>query len=222
MGAAGQNLLTNTNSPALPQTNPSELPMQGVVAGQSLESIFKSTALPVVQDQFVKAVMGEEFPYFISNPGTQQTLLPVQNISANISSGTEVSNIVNNPKEINIHGKISTELDEVDLINKIIYEDKSAAKLYMDNPDVPQTEEQWAYKQIYKKGSDRIRALQQSNFTLSGGGNLPDVKSLKNIKNDIFRIDADTPKLRSAVQKELDNLKKTFPGYNFSAIFGGK
>ena len=71
MGAAGQNLLTNTNSPALPQTNPTGLPMQGVV----VESIFRNTALPVVQEQFVKAVMGEEFPYFISVPGTQQTVL---------------------------------------------------------------------------------------------------------------------------------------------------
>ena len=73
MGAAGQNLLTNTNSPALPQTNSSRLPMQSVMVRQSIESIFRSTALPVVQEQFVKAVMGEEFPYFISVPSAQQT-----------------------------------------------------------------------------------------------------------------------------------------------------
>lgn len=36
----------------------------------------------------------------------------------------------------------------------------------MDNPDFPQTEAQWAYKQIYKKGSNRINALQQADFTL--------------------------------------------------------
>ncbi len=57
----------------------------------------------------------------------------------------------NNLKEVNIHGKINTELDEVDLVNGIIYEDKSAVKLYMDKPNVPQTEAQWAAKQIYKK-----------------------------------------------------------------------
>ena len=73
MGAAGRNLLTNTNSPALPQTNPSGFPMQSVMVRQSIESIFRSTALPVVQEQFVKAVMGEEFPYFISVPSAQQT-----------------------------------------------------------------------------------------------------------------------------------------------------
>ena len=73
MGAAGRNLLTNTNSPTLPPTNPSRLQMQSVMVRQSIESIFRSTALPVVQEQFVKAVMGEEFPYFISVPSAQQT-----------------------------------------------------------------------------------------------------------------------------------------------------
>ena len=61
--------------------------MQGVVAGQSMESIFKSTALPVVQEQFVKAVMGEEFPYFISVPSAQQTVSPI----VDASNGTEVT-----------------------------------------------------------------------------------------------------------------------------------
>jgi len=54
-------------------------------------------------------------------------------------------------KEVNIHGNINTELDEVDLVNRIIYEDKSAGKLYMENPDFPQTEEQWHLKKYLKK-----------------------------------------------------------------------
>ena len=82
-GGAGQNLLTNTNSSTLPPTNPSGLPMQSVM----VESIFRSTALPVVQEQFVKAVMGEEFPYFMSVPGTQQTVSPI----VDASNGTEVT-----------------------------------------------------------------------------------------------------------------------------------
>lgn len=92
----------------------------------------------------------------------------------------------------------------------------------MDNPDVPQTEAQWAYKHIYKKGFNRIIALQQADFTLSGNGSLPDDELLKSIKNYVFRIDADTLELREAVKRELDNLKEAFPDYNFSAIFGGK
>ncbi|MGG4127153.1 hypothetical protein ABEW19_02680 [Paenibacillus illinoisensis] len=42
------------------------------------------------------------------------------------------------------------------------------------------------------------------------------------IRNYVFRIDADTPKLRLAVQNELNNLKTKYPDYNFSAEFGGK
>ena len=92
----------------------------------------------------------------------------------------------------------------------------------MDNPDFPQTEAQWAYKQIYRKGSNRIIALQQAEFTLSGSGSIPSVDSLKAIRNYVFRIDADTPELRAAVQAELENLKLEFPNYNFSAVFGGE
>ena len=150
--------------------------------------------------------------------------------SSNSSSGilwagsekTSGNDPVNNLKEVNIYGKINTELDEVDLVNRIIYEDKSAVKLYMDKPDVPQTEAQWAAKQIYRKGSNRIKALQQIEFTLSVNGELLDVNSLKSIKNFVFRIDADTQELKAAVQQELNNLKADFPDYNFSAPYGGK
>ena len=128
-----------------------------------------------------------------------------------------------NPKEVNIHGKINSELDEVDLINKIIYEDKNASKIYMENPDFPQTEAQWAKKQIFDRGSNRINALQQNEFKLSGpdASKIPDIQELKGIKDYVFRIDADTPELRAAVQIELSNLKEKYPDYNFSATFGG-
>ncbi|GAB1158457.1 hypothetical protein YWY31_44820 [Paenibacillus illinoisensis] len=127
-------------------------------------------------------------------------------------------------KEINIHGKLNSEIDEIDLKNKIIYEDKSAKKLYMDNPNVPQTEEQWALKQIFKKGSNRIIALQQTEVKLSSSisQDVPLFEDIANIRNYVFRIDADTPKLRLAVQNELNNLKTKYPDYNFSAEFGGK
>ena len=129
---------------------------------------------------------------------------------------------INNPKEVNIHGRINTELDEIDLANNIIYEDKTAGKLYMNNPDCPLTEEQWAFKHIFRKGRNRILALQQDDFTLSGKGILPDVESLKKIRKYVFRIDADTTALRIAVEKELENLRKIFPGYDISAVYGGK
>ncbi len=126
-------------------------------------------------------------------------------------------------KEINIHGKINTELDEVDLNKKIIYEDKDASRLYMENPDFPQTEMQWAEKQILKKGSNRIEALMQENFTVSStiSTRLPAVEKLKEIRNFVFRISEDTPELREAVQLQLNKLKELYPEYSFSATYGG-
>ncbi|PAD30145.1 hypothetical protein [Paenibacillus sp. 7523-1] len=94
----------------------------------------------------------------------------------------------------------------------------------MDNPNVPQTEEQWAPKQIFKKGSNRIIVLQQTEVKLSSSisQDVPLFEDITNIRNYVFRIDADTPKLRLAVQNELNNLKTKYPDYNFSAEFGGK
>ena len=68
-----------------------------------------------------------------------------------------------NPKGVNIHGKINSELDEVDLINKIIYEDKNASKLYMENADFPQTEMKWAETQIFKKGKIDLKHYNKQN-----------------------------------------------------------
>ena len=127
--------------------------------------------------------------------------------STGFKEGSSFTDIVNNPQNVNIHGNINSELDEVDMINKIIYEDKNASKLYMDNPDFPQTELQWAEKQIFNKGKNRIEALQQDEFRLSSkvSSDLPSAEELREIHNYIFRIDADTPELRNAIQIQLDN-----------------
>ncbi|MGM0171616.1 hypothetical protein IGJ39_001718 [Enterococcus sp. AZ140] len=131
---------------------------------------------------------------------------------------------VGNPKEINIHGKLNTELDEIDLINKVIYEDKSASKLYMENPDFPQTEKQWAYKHIFKKGSNRLDALNQTEISISGidSSLVSSMDEIKNIKDYTFRIDTDTPALREAVQEQINNLKTKYPDYNFNVTYGGE
>ena len=130
-------------------------------------------------------------------------------------------------KETNIIGKINTELDEVDFVKSIIYEDKNAKGLYMDNPDVPQTEEQWAQKQILKKGSNRIDAINQEEFritTLDKNSETIELNfmfsEIKEINNYVFRINADTPELRSAVETCLKELREKYPKYNFSAIYG--
>lgn len=134
-------------------------------------------------------------------------------------------------KEVNIIGvtqhNLNTELDEVDFVNNIIYEDKNASGLYMDNPDVPQTETTWAQKQILKKGGNRINALLQKEYNVKIKENemLVDysyiIPELNKIDNYVFRINADTPELRNAVEICLNQLRSKYPTFHFSAIYGG-
>lgn len=94
----------------------------------------------------------------------------------------------------------------------------------MDHPNVPQTEEQWARKQIFDKGDNRIEAISQEKFTLSikGSDDLPDIEQLKSIRKFVFVIDADTYALHQAVEHSLNMLRWKYPEYEFLAIYGGK
>ncbi len=125
-------------------------------------------------------------------------------------------------KEVEVRGSLNTELDELDFANHTIFEDKNASGLYMDNPDVPQTEQEWAKKQIYKKGKNRIEAITGSDFKVAIDGEEYNYLSyeIKNIKNYTFRINADTLALRIAVEQELNNLRAIYPDYTFDAIYG--
>ena len=60
----------------------------------------------------------------------------------------------------------------------------------MENPDFPQTESQWAYKQIYQKGSNRIKSLQQTDFSVSSSvtDNLPDVEDLSMLYRELDQV----------------------------------
>lgn len=105
----------------------------------------------------------------------------------------------------------------------MIYEDKNAKGLYIENPDVPQTETQWANKQILKKGENRIKALSQNEFSVYIDGEEYSFLSseLKDVRSYVFRINADTPELRIAVEDCLEQLRILYPDYNFSAVYGG-
>lgn len=127
----------------------------------------------------------------------------------------------------NSNGKNLTELDEVDFLKKIIYEDKNASGLYIDNPSVVQTEQQWAEKQILGKGGNRIKSLLQDDLKVTittNSGEVTDVSftlsELKNIDDYVFRINADTPALRTAVEDCLEQLRILYPEYKFSAVYG--
>lgn len=118
------------------------------------------------------------------------------------------------------------ELDEVDFVNKIIYEDKTANGLYIDNPTVPQTEAEWADDKILIKTKQKIDAISQPDFNIriNKNGEVSQysfmVDELKDIKDIRYRINADTPELRKAVEDSINTLKEEYPDYSFSAIFG--
>ncbi|MEC0329134.1 hypothetical protein P4H42_05790 [Paenibacillus macerans] len=43
---------------------------------------------------------------------------------------------------------------------------------------------------------------------------------IKDVRRFNFRMNADTPELREAVQKVIEKLKEEFPDYTFTAEFG--
>ncbi len=154
----------------------------------------------------------------INNPDAMNTL---KKIDEKFFGGT-----LGKFKEVEVVGPNNklTELDEIDTNSKTIFEDKNASGLYMSNPNVPQTELQWAQKQIYNKTVNRIDTIQSATSTRSttnGSQNVPSVSDIQSINNYVFRINADTPALRTAVQNQIDQLKIKYPSYNFSAQFGG-
>ena len=110
----------------------------------------------------------------------------------------------------------------MDFLNKVIYEDKNAQGLYMGNPDYPQTEMQWAEKQIIGKGKNRIDALKQDTFRVRiNSVDYPLlVDDLRGIKTYVFRVNADTPELRKAVDYWIKELENLYSEYDFSAVYG--
>lgn len=128
-----------------------------------------------------------------------------------------------NVKLIDIRGAINSEIDEVDFANKIMYEDKSANGLFMENPDKPQSPSEWAERHIGKEGGNRLNALSQDKYKLVFDKKEP-VDFLKEdicrIKNYVFRINADTPELRAAVDSCIADLNEKYPEYEISVIYG--
>ncbi|WP_232697489.1 hypothetical protein [Brevibacillus daliensis] len=138
---------------------------------------------------------------------------------------------INSAKEVEIvnkRGESLGELDEVDLENKIFYEDKSAQGLNKVNPKTglpAQTPQQFADKQILTKTRNRINALENATSTRAtknGSSEIPNLEDIKDIREFVFRLDGDTSELRQAVENSLNQLRKEFPDYKFNAIFGGK
>ncbi|MED1726340.1 hypothetical protein P4V06_27060, partial [Brevibacillus parabrevis] len=135
-------------------------------------------------------------------------------------------------KEVEIvdkNGRPIGEFDEIDMKNGIFYEDKTAKGLDILNPKTglpAQTPQQFADKQILTKTRNRINNLQNSAVssrpTANGSPEVPSLEEIKGIRQFVFRLDGDTPELREAVERSLEQLRKEFPEYTFDVQFGGK
>ncbi len=49
---------------------------------------------------------------------------------------------------------------------------------------------------------------------------MPDIELVKSIRKIVFRINADTPMLRKAVESDLERLRMEYPEYEFFAVYG--
>lgn len=120
------------------------------------------------------------------------------------------------------------EFDEIDLEKGIFYEDKTAKGLDRINPRTgkpAQTPQEFADKQILGKTRTRIQNLDHAASTrptAHGSAEVPSLEEIKSIRNFTFRLDGDTPELRSAVENSLNQLRAEFPEYTFNVLFGGK
>ena len=144
------------------------------------------------------------------------------------SNVAKETGIINKQIEIiDSKGKCLGEFDEIDLDNKIFYEDKSAKGLGTINPKTgkpSQTPQEFADKQIYTKTMIRINNLMNATGTREAKTNIvdnvPNISELQDIKKFVFRFDGDSPELRTAVENSILKLQSEFPDYSFEAIFG--
>ncbi|CAG7599263.1 hypothetical protein PAESOLCIP111_00297 [Paenibacillus solanacearum] len=121
------------------------------------------------------------------------------------------------------------EFDEIDLEERIFYEDKTAKGLDRINPRTgqpAQTPQQFADKQILGKTRVRIQNMLEkaaaTRPTAHGSSEVPHLDEIKSIRDFVFRLDGDTPELRAAVENSLNQLRTEFPDYTFNVLFGGK
>jgi hypothetical protein len=131
-------------------------------------------------------------------------------------------------REVEIVNKKGSPIGEFDKIEKGLFvEEKSAKGLSNLHPRTGkplQTPEQWARKQVYEKTVTRIENLQNeavsTRATKNGSTEIPSLQEIKSFRKLEFRIEGDTTILRKAVEKELKELSRKYPNWEFTAEFG--
>ena len=145
-----------------------------------------------------------------------------------VIKASKAGNIIEKVEIVDRRGSPLGEIDGIDLKNSLFIEDKSAKGLDIINPRTgmpQQTPEQWADKQIFSKTETRINQLENNavatRATKDGSLEIPFLSDIKNIRKFQFKIDADTPQLRQAVNDSIEQLRTKYPDYTFEVKFGG-
>lgn len=199
--------------------------------------------IPVVNiaNDLIKGASGKDLAGYYVSPGAQQEAkyatmfnfasFAMGALSAELKATQGLSkagNVIEKVEIVDRRGSPLGEIDKIDLKNGLFIEDKSAKGLNIINPRTgmpQQTTHEWANKQIFTKTQDRIKALENNavatRATKDGTTDIPGFAEIKDFKKFEFRIDADTPELRQAVNNSIDQLRIEYPEYTFEVIFGG-
>jgi len=119
------------------------------------------------------------------------------------------------------------EFDGIDMEGQTFIEYKAARKLNRKIPGtdrVQQTPAEWAKRDIFSKTVRRIEVLLNeataTRPTSSGSPTVPTLAEIKGFRRFQFRIDGDSPALRSGVAQALASLRSKYPGWSFEVRWG--
>jgi hypothetical protein len=162
--------------------------------------------------------------------------LVVAGIMGAVVAGADVK--LGGAKGVEIVDKKGAPIGEIDEIKAgVIRERKSAQGIGTINPKTgkpfPGSDEStWAKKNIYGKTKTRIENLKvavesrpsikmtEDQAQAAGSSVYPNIKELQGVRKYEFRIDADTPSLKTEVEAQMNRLRTEFPDWTFTAVFG--
>jgi RHS repeat-associated protein len=104
----------------------------------------------------------------------------------------------------------------------VLVEEKTAHGL--ENSRNTHAPRQWAQKHIYRGTVSRIRTIREATSVMPDAGfegHLPTIEQLQSTRVFHFEIESASPSLQEAVNAELLNLQRDYPGYSFTATFNG-
>lgn len=169
----------------------------------------------------------EEGRYLSQDPVRLKGGMQLYNYVRDVNKQTDVFGLAIDYTGVELENQLGNplgEFDGIDMGAKTFIEDKSAEGLTIPHPrtGAMPDPEKWAEKQIYKKTEVRINNLAVATATrptVQGSPVVPTIDEIRDFRKLHFKMDADTPELRAAVDTQLANLKNDFPDWSFSADF---